>query len=613
MFAAERFLALIAAVGLVAVTVALLAVKTAFLTALALVAGAIALLWEPRRALLVVAGLAPMGAAIRVVIGWPLEWTDVLLLSAMAAWAARVGTGRTEVADRWFAIGVVGLCATALASAVALTIAEIVAPMPAALDAAAWAATVAQLDTWGSPLRLALRLSAGAGTAMWIASEVRAASDRRSAAAMLLVAVSGIAVLSLYRLAEVALRSPEPLARAFEVARSARLVTVIGDPNALGALFLLLTPVAFDWCLTRGRRGPGTVALVVLLAGAWLAGSRTTMAVTPLSLVAVLVLRAGPDTRRRAVTGSAIILLAAAALVVFYPGGRRHSDPGPAWTVRRDMGTVTMRMLRDAPISGVGIGQFHRRSTEYMPPSLRQYYAAENAHNQFFQVAGELGLVGFAWFLGVLALAVAPGLRLARDSETVGLMAGIVAFLAASIGQHPLLDSQVASAFWIALGLLRSAGVGWPAWRAAGRPARALVAAAAVIVVATPAMAVVRIGEVDLSRVVNGTRGGLTDPNGPVPFRSTSLAATLYLPGDAGRCGLPLRARGVRGDSEVGLSLDGRPAGFVTAVRGQWRDTIIPLPQRPRWPYRFHRLDLEWRVSESTGPRALDVGLARCQ
>ncbi len=613
MFAAERFLALIAAVGLTALTVALVAVRTSVLPAVALVAVVAVALWQPRRAVLVLAGLAPMGAALRLVVSPQVEWTDLLLLAAIATWLARIAAGRTHATDRWLTLAVSGLCATALASALALFVATVLAPMPAALDAGTWwRALAGQLDRWGSPLRLALRLSAGAGTALWIASEVRATSDRRAATGLLLASVSGLALLSIYRLAEIALRTPDPLMRAIEAARTLRLVTVITDPNALGALFLLLTPVAFDWSLVRGRRAAGMLALVVLLAGAWLAGSRTTMAATPLALIGVLALRTSAGTRRRAIAGTALILVCAAALLAFYPRTGGHGQSAAAWTIRRDMGTVTLRMLRDAPVGGVGIGQFHRRSTEYMPPTLRRYYEAENAHNQYLQIAGELGLVGLAWFVAVLVLAVVPAIRRPPEPETAGLLAGVVAFLVASIAQHPLLDSQVAAAFWIALGLLRAPNVQWPAGPSRGGTA-VLAAIAAIIVLTTPITAATRIAEVDLSGTVTGASHTRREAVGPASFRSTSSSATLYLPGRATRCHVSLRARGVKGATDVALTIDGRPAGSVTAVRGEWRDTIVPLASPPRWPYRHHRLDLEWQVAQSKGRRSLDIGVPRCE
>lgn len=610
----RRVVALALASGLAVVGALLVVQKTAWPVSGLVLAGLALLAWRPRAALLVAAGLAPAGAALAVVVTPAVPWADLLLLTATIAWLLRRAiSGASDGArDPAFSACAAAFGAAAIASALTVWWAGIWTLIPAPMGLTGWTgALVEQLGHSHSPLRQALRLAVGAGLAAAIAQMAREGDLNRQATRLLLLSVTAYAVLSVYRLAEVALRAPDPLARALEVAGGLRIAPVIGDPNALGALFLLMTPVAFDLCFDRRQRLLGGASLALLLLGAWLAGSRTTMAVTPFALVAVLVLRASPAARRRVWMGSAAILLLAGALVAFYPRSGRHAPASIAWTVRRDLGTVTARMLRDDPVFGVGMGQYQRRSSEYMPPSLSRYYAAENAHNQYFQIAGELGLIGLAPFLGLLALAIIPGMASARDTGAAGLTGGVLAMLAAWIGQHPLLDVHVGAAFWLALGLLKGRAGPWPA-SADGRLAgRLFVGAVIALAALAPAQAVRRARAADLAGMVTGASAPQRDPDTPGPFHSTASSAAVYLPGNAVQCVVPLRARGIPGEATVLLQLNHRPAGAATAYRGAWRDVAVPIPARPPWPLRYHRLDLAWADRPDRRAR-LDVGAIRC-
>ena len=123
------------------------------------------------------------------------------------------------------------------------------------------------------------------------------------------------------------------------------------------------------------------------------------------------------------------------------------------------MAAATLRMLREHPWGGVGVGQYRRVSPDYMSPLMKSWYPLQNAHNQFLQVAGELGVPGLLVFTVLVSLGVVPVARAAwrsRDPFDIGLACGVLAFLAASLTMHPLLIPEVAITFWIMLGLCRS-------------------------------------------------------------------------------------------------------------------------------------------------------------
>src|SRR6185295_9454292 len=111
------------------------------------------------------------------------------------------------------------------------------------------------------------------------------------------------------------------------------------------------------------------------------------------------------------------------------------------------------RMIAAHPAHGVGIGQFPRRAAEFVSPALLRVFppaAHENAHNNFLQIAAELGLVGVAAFALLLAVALRnAALGAAGDPLRAGVYTALVAFLITCIGGHPLLIREPGYAFWL--------------------------------------------------------------------------------------------------------------------------------------------------------------------
>jgi putative inorganic carbon (HCO3(-)) transporter len=209
------------------------------------------------------------------------------------------------------------------------------------------------------------------------------------------------------------------------------------------------------------------VTLTSVVAGLWLASSRTTLLLVPFTLVTFVLLRARSGARQwrgAAVAVSAIQVAAGVLLVALHPRSGSTGGAFVALAIRREMALVAARMVRAHPALGVGIGQFQARSTEFMSPLLHTWYKSENAHNQFLQVAGELGLPGLALFVALLVLGLAPAVRRIGTGEMTpqlaAILAGLCGFVAAAVTMHPLLIPEVALAFWMMLGLTRSAN-GW--------------------------------------------------------------------------------------------------------------------------------------------------------
>jgi O-antigen ligase len=275
---------------------------------------------------------------------------------------------------------------------------------------------------------------------------------------MLLISIAAVGTVNVYRFFEIALRRPPFPASVVDVHRWVRISATFPDVNAAGAFFLLVAPVALSALTDRRYRGVGAVAILPVLAGLWLSGSRTALIAFALTLT--LMAGLAPDRTRRWRLGFiGAILILCLLITVFNPRAKTAGDSVIAFGVRREMAAATLRVLQEHPLTGVGIGQFQPRSPQYMSPLMKSWYPSENAHNQFLQAAAETGLPGFAAFAVLVALGAMPAALVvarSRDPLERGTAFGVLAFLATFLTNHPLLMPEVAVAFWIVLGTCRA-------------------------------------------------------------------------------------------------------------------------------------------------------------
>jgi|GEM_PF-1871420 len=108
-----------------------------------------------------------------------------------------------------------------------------------------------------------------------------------------------------------------------------------------------------------------------------------------------------------------------------------------------------LRMFREHPLTGVGVGQFRYRFAEYSDLSFIQQ---PDMHNIFLEQLAETGIVGFALLLSVLGLAIwtlRPGLK-KREPESIVLLA----VLAGLTTQSLLLGGLGALPLYLTIGLI---------------------------------------------------------------------------------------------------------------------------------------------------------------
>jgi O-antigen ligase len=235
----------------------------------------------------------------------------------------------------------------------------------------------------------------------------------------------------------------------------------VGDVNAAGSFFAMIMFIAFGLAVKQTAYrliwlAAGLVAGLAL----WMTASRTALVAAVIvgfiSLATLAIKRVRREVRSASVGFAAVAV--AFVLGAQYLLSRPLSAPASlAMDIRWEFLKTTWRMIRAHPLFGVGIGQYPQWSGRYSSPALIAYYPRENAHNNFAQVAGELGLLGFVAFLAILALCMWPAIR-SRDAPpaVVPALVGVAAFIVSWLGGHPLLVPEVAYPFWLALAVVAS-------------------------------------------------------------------------------------------------------------------------------------------------------------
>ena len=307
------------------------------------------------------------------------------------------------------------------------------------------------------PLHRALAWLWGLALAVFAERHLRAAPALRMAVVrMVVVGAAASGVFALVRVAEIALRSGQAWRAVWDVFAAIRISPHM-DPNAAGSFYLMAAVPAVWWALTT-RAWWAVVSVPPIVAALWLTRSRTALIMFVVGLGLAWMWSRHWSWRRAAV---AIVAGAAALAVLIAVGFGRNQAAEPAMRFRADMALVSVKLAARHPVFGIGLDEFQAASVPLITPdAIARFPPAargENAHNNFLQILVELGAAGLAAFLW---LVLSPGLALARTlsgslptSESVGLAAGVYAFLLSCVAGHPLMVPQAALPFFLMFGL----------------------------------------------------------------------------------------------------------------------------------------------------------------
>ena len=117
---------------------------------------------------------------------------------------------------------------------------------------------------------------------------------------------------------------------------------------------------------------------------------------------------------------------------------------------------VTLNMIQDHPLLGVGPGIYPFTYDKYTQPGIEKKFLHKSfAHNLYLQVPAELGIPAFIIFCGILGIVLYMGFSLAKTGHPVyqGLFASIMGVLVHQFFDIPIWGIDIGGAFWMFCGL----------------------------------------------------------------------------------------------------------------------------------------------------------------
>lgn len=372
--------------------------------------------------------------------------------------------------------------------------------------------------------------------------------------------------------------------------RRARWSFAIPSVNTSGPYFMLVAFLAVAQAVAApacGRRMLWCGAAALSVFAMTLTHTRSSIvAGLALGLAALVWMSASrrllPPVRTAALAGTLAVALA--VIVVFVnPMGVLAGGAARSLWLRSESSLTAIRMTGAHPWFGVGIGQYALNAQVFMSPETFRLFPAPDAHNYFAWVAAELGVVGFAAFVGVIVSLLLAWWRCLRgyprDGWFLAATAGIAAFIVTWIAGQPLAIPQAGYTFWIVAGA--TAGVAATRTGGARGVPRVAVRAAALTVLALVATVPFRTAQaaadVDRSRVSYGFFDWETDAAG-ARFRWSEGRATMFFRPGTRAVELPIAAARPPGTppATVDIQVNGRLADrFVLAGTEQRRVRII--------------------------------------
>lgn len=437
----------------------------------------------------------------------------------------------------------------------------------------------------GDPLYFAM-LGAGGAALVWATEHL----NRRTAgvtmwvvsAALLSHAV--VALHNLQRLVNAASRRDDSFGSLWDMWLTVRVSSQY-DVNAAASVFAMVAVASVGvWTLRKSYWQVPATGLVMV--GVWLTGSRVAIVAVAVSSLAAFVvgaLGAGRRGRWRALGGVIVTIVLAATVVAMYPSKRNLNLPASVES-RAVLFRTGVAMVKDSPAFGIGIGRFLELSERYGSADIARILQVErtrdNAHNNFLQVAAELGLVGLLAFVWVLGACVAGGVwrwrRLGVPERW--LLAGVGGMMLTWLSGHPLLVPEAALMFWVFAGMAATAGA--PPSPASALERGTTTIALAAIIVSVPWQAAAHRERADLEHLALGLSAWhLTDTG--ERFRDAGRGFSLFLP-SAHLTTLPLRtAPGVPSPLTVKVMVAGKVVDVVVVELDDWLTYVFRVPNSP--------------------------------
>jgi O-antigen ligase len=242
----------------------------------------------------------------------------------------------------------------------------------------------------------------------------------------------------------------------------------LGHANALANYLEVLIPLALALLIAR-IRGPlrilSLAALPLGMIGLFLTFSRAGWGASLVGIGAVLLMMGVfGGIRRSKVIFIALLALACLGIIALLLWGtisqRIDAFGSNSWLVRTGTIQIAVKMIGQNPLLGVGGNNYLMVAPQYVPSGTSQIFGDLIAHNLFFLVAAETGLIGlFAFSILMLAIAL-TGRKVAMaqyqllSAVAVGTLGGILALVVHGMFDWLFFYDPIYTLFWFQVGLL---------------------------------------------------------------------------------------------------------------------------------------------------------------
>lgn len=251
---------------------------------------------------------------------------------------------------------------------------------------------------------------------------------------------------------------------------NAGAVGVFANRNHMGTLLLVSIPFGTALMVStraqgsgsrQGRLALGIAGLVLVVVGIALNGSVAALALAlPVLLASAALVPAAVRWRRVALPIAAVALIGGVVIVGTNPIPSVATDLGAAESVqsRGQMWSTTETAIRDTFPLGTGLGTFEQVYRQYEQPGQITRSYVNHAHNDYLELALELGAAGIVLMVLFLAWWAIAAVRVWTTplSSAFGRAATIASavILAHSIVDYPLRTAAISAVFAACIGLM---------------------------------------------------------------------------------------------------------------------------------------------------------------
>lgn len=234
------------------------------------------------------------------------------------------------------------------------------------------------------------------------------------------------------------------------------------NPNILAGYLILIIPIVSSllfYAPKGSKKALLAFSFITMVICLILTRSRAGW----LALVGAMIFLVIIERRKRLAIGLTLVLIVVTSILI--PSVRIRLvtifDLNSLVNEERIYGAKSaLQMIKDYPLTGVGVNNFYHVYPQYQLPEAREHLI--HAHNIFLQIGAEMGLFGLAVFLWLLIKVFKVGwktLKKIKEGDylralVIGLLGSLVAFLVNQQFDYIWVKASLFIFFWVLLAIL---------------------------------------------------------------------------------------------------------------------------------------------------------------